>query len=108
MDALDECPNTSGFPKTALDKVLDLLEELMKLNLPNLHICVTSRPEVDIQIVLEPLTTYQVSLHDESGQREDILNFISTVVSTDRRMWKWRPEDKQLVIDTLSAKADGM
>jgi hypothetical protein len=107
VDAIDECPNTSGFP-TAREEVLDLLEELVTLNLPNLRICVTSRPEIDIRTVLEPLTSLHVSLHDEVGQKQDILDYIRNVVHSDRRMRKWRSEDKQLVIDTLSAKADGM
>jgi hypothetical protein len=107
VDALDECPNTSGFP-TAREEVLDFLEVLVGLNIPNLRICVTSRPEIDIRNVLEPLTTLQVSIHDEIGQKQDILEYINTVVHCDRRMRRWRSEDKQLVIDTLSAKADGM
>ncbi len=80
----------------------------MDLNLPDLWICVTSCPEIDIQIVLEPLTSHKISLHDERGQKKDILDYIRHVVMTDRKMWRWRPEDKQLVIDTLSANADGM
>jgi len=107
VDALDECPNTSGFP-TAREEVLDFLEELVGLNIPNLRLCVTSRPEIDIQTVLGPLTSLQVSLHEESGQQKDIVDYIGDVVHHDRRMRRWRPEDKQLVIDTLSAKADGM
>jgi hypothetical protein len=107
VDALDECPNISGFP-TAREEVLDFLEELVCLNLPNLRICVTSRPEIDIRTILEPLTSHHVSLHDESGQGQDILDYIKTVVHTDRRMRRWKPEDKELVIDTLSARADGM
>ena len=107
VDAIDECPNTSGFP-TAREEVLDFLERLVSLNLPNLRICVTSRPEIDIRTVLEPLTSLHVSLHDEAGQKQDILNYIKNVVHSDRQMRRWRPEDKQLVIDTLSAKADGM
>jgi hypothetical protein len=108
VDALDECPNSSGFPKTAREKVLDFLEELSDLKLPDLRVCATSRPEVDIRDVLEPLTSHYMSLHDESGQKNDILDYISSVVLTDRKMRRWRSEDKQLVIDTLSAKADGM
>jgi hypothetical protein len=108
VDALDECPSSSGFPKTAREKVLDLLEELLELNISNLRICVTSRPEVDIRDVLEPLTSHHMSLHDESGQKNDILDYISSVVQKDRKIRKWRSEDKRLVIDTLSAKADGM
>ena len=107
IDAIDECPNTSGFP-TPREDVLDLLEGLVILGLPNLRICVTSRPEIDIRIVLEPLTSLHMSLHDQSGQKQDILDYIKNVVHSDRRMRRWRPEDKQMVVGTLSAKADGM
>ena len=107
VDALDECPNTSGFP-TAREEVLDFLEDLVGLKIPNLRICVTSRPEIDIRTILEPLATLHMSLHDESGQKQDILDYIRTVVHSDRKMRRWRPEDRQLVVDTLSAKADGM
>ena len=104
VDALDECPN---FP-TAREKVLKLIEELVDLKLPNLHLCAASRPEMDIRIVLEPLTTLKISLHDEGGQKEDIIKYIESVVHSDRRMRKWREEDQNLVIDTLSKNADGM
>jgi hypothetical protein len=107
VDGLDECPNTSGFP-TARERVLDLVDELVHLDLPNLRICVTSRPETDIQTVLEPLTSLRVSLHDETGQGQDILDYIHTVVHSDRRMQGWRTEDKQHVIDVLSTRAGGM
>jgi len=107
MDAIDECPNTSGFP-TPREEVLDLLEDLVGLRLPNLRICVTSRPEIDIQTVLQPLTSLHMSLHNQRGQKQDILDYINYVVHSDRRMRRWRAEDKQMVIDTLSAKADGM
>ena len=107
VDALDECPN-SGFPNTAREKVLDLFEDLLESNLPNLRICVTSRPEVDIRDVLESLSSHHISLHDETGQKNDIIEYISSVVTTDRKMRRWRTEDRQLVINTLSAKADGM
>jgi hypothetical protein len=95
MDALDECPSSSGFPKTARKKVLDLIEELLELNLPNLRICVTSRPEVDIRDILGRLASHHtVSLHDECGQKNDILEYISSIFQTDRKMRRWRPEDK--------------
>ncbi len=107
LDAIDECPNTSGFP-TAREEVLKFLEILVGLNLLNLRICVTSRPEIDIRTFLEPLTSFHMSLHDECGQKRDILHYISNVIHSDWKMQRWRPEDRQLVIDTLSAKADGM
>jgi hypothetical protein len=85
-----------------------LLEDLINSRLPNLRICVTSRPEVDIKAVLEPLSFHSVSLHDEKGQMEDIENYIKSVVNTDKKMRRWKPEHKQLVIDVLTKRADGM
>ena len=108
VDALDECPKTARFIKTRRDEVLDLLEELVNLNLPNLHICVTGHPDIDIRNVLEPLASHHISLHDESGQKKDILDYITTAVRADPNMQRWRLEDKQLIINTLSAKVDGM
>ena len=107
VDALDECPNFPGRP-SARDEVLELIEELADLNLPNVHLCVASRPEMDIRLVLEPLTCFKISLHDESGQKEDIVEYIKSVVRSDGSMRRWKEEDKQLVVYTLSGKADGM
>jgi hypothetical protein len=107
IDALDECPNTSGTP-SAREKVLGLVEGLVELNLPNVHLCVTSRPEVDVRRALWPLTSFEITLHDERGQKEDIIEYIKSVVHSDRSMQQWREEDRQLVIDVLSEKADGM
>jgi NACHT domain len=107
VDALDECPNNSGMP-TPREEVLDLIDNLVGLRLPNLHVCVTSRPEIDIQTTLEPLTTLRVSLHNQSGQKEDILEYVSSVVHADKKMRRWREEDRNLVIETLSERADGM
>ena len=107
MDALDECPITSSIPSPR-EEVLELVEELVGLHLPNVHICVTSRPEYDIQIVLKPLTERPVSLHDESGQKEDIMNYVASFVRSNQWMRRWREEDKDLVVKTLSEKACGM
>ena len=107
MDAIDECPLTSSVPSPR-EEVLDLVEELVGLHLQNLHICVTSRPELDIRAVLDPLTTCPLSLHDETGQKQDIADYVNSFVHSDRRMRRWRDEDKDLVIRTLPEKAGGM
>ena len=109
IDAIDECPNTTGI-LSPRDEVLTLVEGLINLNLPNLHLCVTSRPETDIRTSLEPLTSpsNSISLHDESGQKKDIVDFVRSVVYSDKNIRRWREEDKDLVIETLSDKADGM
>ena len=109
IDALDESPTTSGIPSPR-ETVLRLLNELVDLSLPHLRICVTSRPEIDIRNVLESLTSHRVSLHDQSGQKKDITDYVRTMVYSDLEqiMRRWRVEDKELVIETLSERADGM
>jgi hypothetical protein len=107
VDALDECPNLSGTP-SAREEVLELIGELVDLKLPNVYLCVASRPEMDIRAILDPLTTLKISLHDESGQKVDIVKYIKSVVYSDRNMRRWNEDDKQLVVATLSDKANGM
>jgi hypothetical protein len=107
IDALDECPDTSGMPSPR-EQVLDLVKELAGLSSPNLRLCVTSRPEIDIRRALEPLTSLRVSLHEQSGQKQDIIDYVTSVVQSDTKMSRWRDEDKNLVIETLSERADGM
>jgi hypothetical protein len=106
VDALDECPNTYGTP-TPREMVLDLIYDLFESHLPNLHICVTSRPRFDIEFALNPLVSHSVSLHDESGHKRDIENYIKLVINIHPKNRRWKAEDKQLVIDVLTEKADG-
>jgi len=106
-DALDECPNSSGYP-TSRERVLDAMQALIKLQLPHVHFCITSRPEIDIRDVLNPLATHNIALHDQAGQNQDIVDYVSHFVLSDPRVRRWREEDKQLVIDTLTKKAGGM
>ena len=107
VDALDECPNDSGdLPsRSPRGKVLRVVEELVKLRLPNLRICITSRPELDIRTILKPLATQEISLHDESGQNRDINAYVKSVVQL---MRNWRDDDKKMVIDKLTENANGM
>ena len=107
VDALDECPNTSAIPSPRID-VLNLIEGLIKSKIPDLHVCVTSRPEMDIRDVLDTLASHTLSLHDENGQINDIEEYIKSVINTDPKNKRWKAEDKKLVIDVLTRKADGM
>jgi hypothetical protein len=109
LDALDECPNTSEIPSARM-KVLNLIKDLVGLRLSSLHLCVTSRPEIDIRAALEPLAFHPVSIHDQTGQKKDIEEYIRSVVHADSNtaMRRWRGQDKELVIETLTDRADGM
>ena len=107
IDALDECPNdSSDLPsRSPRGKVLSVVAELVKLRLPNMRLCITSRPEVDIRDIVKPLATQVISLHDESGQYQDINTYVTFVV---RSVTKWRDDDKKMVIDKLTRDANGM
>ncbi|KAF8496179.1 hypothetical protein F5888DRAFT_413684 [Russula emetica] len=109
IDALDESPNAPGIPSPR-ERVLQLVRDLVEICVPNLRICVTSRPEIDIRKVLEPLASRRVSLQDQSGQKEDIADYVRSIVysNSEQFMARWTTEDKELVIKTLSERANGM
>ena len=109
IDAIDESPNIPAM-SSPRDMVLHLLEEVVKLGLPDLRICVTSRPQTDIRKFLKPLTSLRVSLHDQTEQKEDIVEYVKSVVDSNLEpfMSTWRPEDRELVIKVLSERGDGM
>ncbi len=107
LDALDECPKSTGTPSPR-ESVLDLVEWLTKLGYPNLHVGVTSRLEVDIKANLQHLASHRVSLHDETRQQDDIKNYIISFLNTDTNTRKWKQEEKELVIKRLTEGADGM
>ena len=109
VDALDECSSTTGLP-SARGEVLDFVEILARSNNPKLFICITCRHEQDIKTVLNGLTpkSSHVSLHEESGQRGDIINYVRHVVNTTREMQTWSKDDKELIVNTLSKRAGGM
>ena len=107
IDAVDECPNDLGIPSSR-EKVLELLKELVELGHPNLRLCITSRPEFDIRTMLEPLATQQLCHHGDSGQKRDIIDYVTFVVRSDKKMKYWRDDEKHMVIEKLTQKADGM
>jgi hypothetical protein len=107
VDALDECPNSSGLP-TQRQEALEILKDLVELKLPHVHFCVTSRPEIDIRRVFDTLNPYDVSLHNQAGQIKDLAEYVKSVVGSDPTMQNWPAKVKDLVIDTLSKKGGGM
>jgi hypothetical protein len=107
VDALDECSTTSDMSPVR-EEVLMLLRQLTPSNYPNLRVCVTTRLEPDPSVILEPLSFRSISLHDESGQKDDIAGYIVSVVYTDPKLQAWRAGDKELVINLLTHKIDEM
>ena len=107
VDALDECPKPSVV-RSPRAEVLSLIEELVEAKIQNLRICVTSRPELDIKDVLDPLIPRSVSLHDESGQNRDIEDYIKSVINTRTKEKRWKEEHRKRAIDVLIEKSNGM
>ncbi len=107
IDGVDECPNFPGRP-SAREKVLTVIKDLVGLNFRMFIYAWLSRPEMDIRLVLESLTSLKISLHDEIGQKEDIIAYIKFNLRSDQSMRRWREEDQDLVIATLSNGANGM
>jgi hypothetical protein len=108
VDALDECPNLPVV-LTPRQEVLHFLQELVE-SISNLHVCVTSRLDVDINIkpVLDHLPSYVIFLHEEPQQIDDINGFITWFVDNDEGMQGWTSEVKKQAIDALASGANGM
>ena len=107
VDALDECPNSSGV-RTQREEVLEILKELIDLKYPHLHLCVTSRPEIDIRRVFDPLNPYDVSLQNQVGQMRDLAEYVKSVVRSNVTMKNWPEKVKESVINTLAERGGGM
>ena len=99
IDALDEIPFG---PQR--DRALDLLTELSALNLPHLHILVTSRDKPDIREALMSNSGFKsVSLNNSSVQA-DIGTFVSRAVQRDAGL---RPSE-QLIKEYLVGDPKGI
>ena len=106
VDALDECPIPSVV-RSARAEVLSFMEDIVKTQIRNLRVCVTSRPEQDINNVLDPLSHRAVSLHDEDGQKRDIEAYIKWVINT-RTTKRWNERHRKMAVDVLAEKSNGM
>ncbi|EMD33429.1 hypothetical protein CERSUDRAFT_126167 [Gelatoporia subvermispora B] len=108
IDALDECPDSSIDSHSQRRDVLMLIREIVDWGFHNVHICVTSRPEQDIREAMEALSPRSISLHTESGQTDEISSYVHSVIESDRAFRRWKASDRELAIQRLGEKANGM
>ncbi|KIJ33579.1 hypothetical protein M422DRAFT_264520 [Sphaerobolus stellatus SS14] len=106
IDAIDECPN-SGL-HSQRESVLKLFDKLIGSHYSNVHICITSRPEIDIMNTLAPLVSQHMTLHSECGQMDAISLYVQSVFNSDVKFQTWRRRDKELAITKLAEQANGM
>ncbi|KAF3482178.1 ankyrin repeat-containing protein [Arthroderma uncinatum] len=83
LDALDESPRY-----THRDEVLDVVTLIQSWSLPGMHLFVTSRDEVDIRNRLNP-TTDEEEVMRNNAINQDISNFISAELRTNKALYKW-------------------
>jgi ankyrin repeat domain-containing protein 50 len=98
LDALDECNER--------EKFLKIFCEIIKLELPGLHVIATSRLEQDIGEYLRPLAYLVINI-EGAAVDEDIRTYISSQLTTDRRLKKLTKYHDD-ILDTMMRKAGGM
>jgi hypothetical protein len=108
IDGVDNCIEAESTEPPS--KMLKFLEDLVRSRHPKLNICITSSLKGDMEKSLKPLvaavSSRQVILHDEKGQKEDIRNYIAAFVR--KHMLALPEKDKDDVIKKLSDRAGGM
>ncbi|KAL9096722.1 MAG: hypothetical protein Q9165_001210 [Trypethelium subeluteriae] len=102
IDALDESPEGSDIRQTVLGQVDKLAQSA-----PNLKILATSREVRDIREAMEKLEAEQVVV-TARAMNVDIQRFVSSEISNDRRLQRFKPESKAAIKETISQKADGI
>ena len=101
LDALDESPRDG--PR---GHVLNAIETMRGWALQGLHLFVTSRDERDIHERFEFLTARKIAMQNV-GIDQDIANFISGRLNTDRRLQKWE-KHREKIQDGLARRAKGV
>ena len=99
IDALDEC--------TERDKVLSWIRQIVFQNVPNLHIIVTSRPEREIEDVLQPLDLGCVDIVRDA-ENVDIEKYIDQELQTDHKLNRWEKVIQEDIKMALITGAQGM
>ncbi|KAH9979900.1 hypothetical protein BGW80DRAFT_1556575 [Lactifluus volemus] len=85
LDALDEVPHAYPYVSSPQEKILSLVKDLVGLRLPHLHVCVTGRPKGTRLYTLDLFASFQIGCN-ESGQNEDIVKYVKSVVYSDANM----------------------
>ncbi|KAL9114847.1 MAG: hypothetical protein Q9227_001090 [Pyrenula ochraceoflavens] len=102
LDALDESPR--GITRNT---TLDVIETIRQWALPQLHLLVTSRDEVDIRDALLPDATEDITMNNE-GIDEDIKAFLKDQFQSNRRLRKNWLHHQEKIQQALTEGAHGI
>jgi hypothetical protein len=106
------CPNPSVVRSLSpRAKVLSFIQDLVATQIRNRRVCVTSRPELDIKDVLDPLIFHSVSCfparreRTKEGYRGPL--YIKSAINTFTTR-RWKEGHRKLAIDVLVEKSNGV
>ncbi len=105
IDGLNEC--LSSTPQQPPPDAARLIQILVGLNLKDLRIFATNLHEDAIHNALQPLASQTFSLHETQDHYDDIVNYIKWRIVENRRMKRWRYEDRVSTWEVLAEKAAG-
>lgn len=103
MDALDERPEKNE----EREELLDIIKDIHGWSLDSLHVLATSRRELDIEAVLDPLLSTPATCIQNAQIDADIkINVQSELETVSKKKW---PNDLRVEIEeTLVSGANGM
>jgi hypothetical protein len=105
LDALDECPDDSGF-LSERSKLFDGLEYLSK-EAANLKILMTSRDVPDIRDCMVRLPAERLPIHARAVD-DDISRYVAQQLSKGPYFTRLKPKSLDGIQKTITEKADGM
>ncbi|VDC02830.1 unnamed protein product [Peniophora sp. CBMAI 1063] len=103
IDGVDECP----LDQRRTD-VLPCLEKLLSLGFSHVHVVLSSRPEIDIRLVIDHAGVGALDLLREKPHLQDIESYIMHTLTSDPAFGRWPKHLVDLTGATLRDKADGM
>ena len=99
LDALDECKKR--------EDLMQLVDSIIGWRIGKLHLLATSRREMEIMETLEPLTTGQIPLQNETVDA-DIQTHVRERLQNDPKLKGWPKEVRMEIEVTLMDGAHGM
>jgi hypothetical protein len=103
IDALDECPANDGIR----EQLCNILVEICKWSIPDLHILATSRKEADIEETLAKIGTLTVVPIQNLEVDADIRLYVKSQIANDDQLRR-RAERIPDIETTLVEKSHGM
>jgi hypothetical protein len=110
VDAVDECPKFDG----ERARFFETLQEMLSWKSTQLHVFMTSRPEVDIQLEMEAISrsgnleSFETIRAQGDECHQDIEKYLDRRLQNKSTPRWWNSDLKKRIRTELSTRADGM